>query len=272
MARATTTAAHTADDTTASAAPHLVLASASPRRQTLLRTLGLPFSIQTSDIEERGAMPPAPAAIGAALPPCPVPQDDHPALRAWRKVADIEQNYLAADSSKSAHRGEVVLLGADTVVVLAGQVLNKPVDAAHAREMLAQLAGQTHTVYTGLCVSARRFATQPPATPYLAGAYVFDLVASAVTLAPLRAAAIAAYVATGEPLDKAGAYGIQGLGGQLVQDVVGSYTNVVGLPLPITWQLLALAGLPPPRSPEAAFQDWLEAHRKEPLSWPSTQP
>jgi septum formation protein len=105
---------------------------------------------------------------------------------------------------------------------------------------------------------------------------LFDLVASEVTLAPLSRAAIDAYVATGEPLDKAGGYGIQGLGGQLVQHVAGSHTAVVGLPLPATWHVLSAAGVPDLRDPMEAYQAWLrnrqQRQHKESERWPHIQP
>lgn len=226
----------------------LILASASPRRRALLELLGADFAIMPTEAEE--AQDPVPAAISRALPACPLPLPDHPTLRAWRKAHAIWQH----------HPGTVVL-GADTVVVLGDSVLNKPDDAAHARAMLARLAGRTHTVYTGLCV----YGPQQHVP-------LFDLIASEVTLAPLEEATIAAYVATGEPLDKAGAYGIQGMGGHLVQQVVGSYTAVVGLPLPATHHLLSAAGIARLHDPKDAYTTWLRNQRKEPLPCPPTLP
>jgi septum formation protein len=170
------------------------------------------------------------------------------------------------------------VIGADTTVVLDGMVLNKPTDAAHARSMLAQLAGRTHTVYTGICV-IRPLTEHAPPTLHKSATLTIDgwgvwleLVASAVELAELSAETIAAYVATGEPLDKAGSYGIQGLGGQLVRAVHGSYTNVVGLPLPATHRLLAAAGMSGLIDPSAAYTRWLESQGKEPLPCPPTLP
>jgi septum formation protein len=101
---------------------------------------------------------------------------------------------------------------------------------------------------------------------------LLDLVASEVTMAPLTADQIAAYVATGEPLDKAGSYAIQGQGGRLVQQLVGSYTGVMGLPLPATWRLLTAAGLEVPRDPTDAYHTWLQEHQKEMLPCPPTLP
>jgi septum formation protein len=226
----------------------LILASASPRRQQLLSFLGVPFSVQPTDAEERDD--PVPPQVRESLPACPVPLLDHPTLRAWRKAHAIAQGHPTQ-----------VVLGADTVVSLDNTVLNKPTDPDHAHAMLARLAGRTHTVYTGLCVFAAQ-AQQP----------LLDLVASEVTLAPLQDDVIADYVATGEPLDKAGAYGIQGLGGRLVQQVVGSYTAVVGLPLPATWRLLTAAGVSSLQDPTEAYYAWLRSQQKESLPCPPTLP
>jgi septum formation protein len=226
----------------------LILASASPRRRELLSLLGADFTIIPTDAEERAE--PVPPEVRAALPACPLALHDHPSLRAWRKVADV-----------SGSHPDAVVLGADTVVSYAGAALNKPDGADHAHAMLEQLAGNTHTVYTGLCLYDGN--TQ---------GVTFDLAASEVTLAPLSAAEIAAYVATGEPLDKAGSYGIQGLGGALVQQVVGSYTAVVGLPLPATWTLLTQAGITALNDPAETYYTWLRNQQKELLPCPPTLP
>lgn len=227
--------------------PQLVLASASPRRRELLAWLGAAYTPMANDAEERDD--PVPAEIRAALPPFPLASQQHPCLLAWRKA-----NHAAALVTDS------LILGADTIVVVDDLVLNKPRDAAHARAMLGQLSGRTHTVYTGLCLLA-------PGAPAS-----FELVASQVAIAPLTAEQIAAYVATGEPLDKAGAYGIQGLGGQLVSAVSGSYTAVVGLPLVAVHRLLHRAGFNGLRDPELAYHAWLASQEKEPLPCPPAFP
>jgi septum formation protein len=215
----------------------------------LLALLDVPFSVvPTADAEERDD--PLPDYILKQLPACPLTLHDHPTVRAWRKAHAAHQ--------QAPHD---VVLAADTVVVLDNQPLNKPANAAHARTMLAALAGRTHTVYTGMCVVAPQH-THP----------LLDLVASTVTLAPLTADQIAAYVATGEPLDKAGSYAIQGQGGRLVQQLVGSYTGVMGLPLPATWHLLTAVGLHTLRDPTDAYHTWLQDHQKEMLPCPPTLP
>ena len=129
--------------------------------------------------------------------------------------------------------GEGVVLGADTIVVVDGVALGKPTDAADARAMLRRLRGREHEVITGVAVvDARSGRTRATA------------VVSRVRMADYAEADIEAYVATGEPLDKAGAYAIQGRGGGLVAGLQGSYSNVVGLPLEETAGLLAAFGVP----------------------------
>jgi len=236
----------------------LLLASASPRRRELLGLLGQPFRAVANDGEERDAPPPP--AIVAALPACPVPLATHPTLLAWRKA-----DAACAESPDS------VIIGADTIVVLDGDVLGKPRDQAHARTMLRRLSGRKHTVYTGLAVMGlatgdRVSGTGNPPNTQL------DLVASDVVIAELTDAEIDAYVATDEPMDKAGAYGIQGLGGRLVRSVDGSYTCVVGLPLVAIHRLLSAAGYTQLTDPTEAYMRWLESQGKEPLSCPPTFP
>jgi len=247
--------------------PTLILASASPRRRALLGFLGVSFRCIATDGEERDTTPPP--AVVAALPPAPLPLAAHPALLAWRK----------ADAA-CAEAPESVIIGADTIVVLDGDVLGKPRDADHAHELLRRLAGRTHTVYTGLAVlrteiGDRRLeigAQDAGNLQSLSSQLQLDLVASTVTIADLTDAEIAAYVATGEPLDKAGAYGVQGLGGRLVREVVGSYTSVVGLPLVALHRLLATAGVAGLADPTETYRRWLSAQGKEPLPCPPTFP
>jgi len=243
----------------------LLLASASPRRRELLGWLGQPFRAVANDGEDRDSPPPP--AIVAALPACSVPLATHPTLLAWRKA-----DAACADSPNS------VIIGADTIVVLDGDVLGKPRDQAGARAMLRRLSGRTHTVYTGLAVLGLGIrdwglGTAPrPSTQYPVPSTQLDLVASDVVIAELTDAEIDAYVATGEPMDKAGAYGIQGLGGRLVRSVAGSYTCVVGLPLVAVHRLLSVAGYTQLADPTEAYMRWLESQGKEPLSCPPTFP
>ncbi len=192
-------------------APRLVLASQSPRRRELLAQLGVPHEVLPANTDESvRAGEPARAYV----------------LRVAREKA-------------RAVPGELVL-AADTAVVLRGEVLGKPRDAADARRMLAALSGSAHEVLTGVCVRRSVGAGG-------AGTLELDaVVATAVRFAPLDAAAIDWYVGTGEPLDKAGAYAIQGAGGAFVVGVEGSVSNVVGLPLAETAELLRRAGHPLP--------------------------
>ena len=242
----------------------LLLASASPRRRELLGWLGQPFRATANDGEERDHPPPP--AVLAALPACPVPLATHPTMLAWRK-ADV----ACAESPGS------VIIGADTIVVLDGAVLGKPRDISHARTMLRQLSGRTHTVYTGLAVIGQelgvgRWGAEMPQRPTPNSQLLLDLVASDVVIADLTDAEIEAYVATGEPMDKAGAYGIQGLGGRLVRSVSGSYTCVVGLPLVAIHRLLSAAGYTRLTDPTEAYVRWLDSQGKEPLPCPPTFP
>jgi len=164
----------------------LLLASASPRRRELLGLLGQPFRAVANDGEERDHPPPP--AILAALPACPVPLATHPTLLAWRK----------ADAACAESPGSVVI-GADTIVVLDGDVLGKPRDLAHAHTMLRRLSGRTHTVYTGLAVIGQELGvgswgsgiSQLP-TPN--SQLLLDLVASDVAITDLTDQEIEAYV------------------------------------------------------------------------------
>lgn len=239
----------------------LVLASASPRRRELLSLLGVPFTVVATNAEEQDD--PVPDDVLDALPPCPLPVAQHPTLLAWRKVHAVWHQ----------HHSPQIILGADTTVVLDNSVLNKPYDAAQARDMLAQLSGRQHTVYTGLCVCSAHTKNQDnDQDGQTHPIWSYDLVASIVTFALLNDNDIEAYVATGEPLDKAGAYGIQGRGSRLIRQVEGSFTSVVGLPLPATWRLLTNAGLSGLHDPDDAYTTWLARQGKEPLPCPPTLP
>lgn len=179
----------------------LVLASGSPRRVALLRQVGAVFTVAD-------------------------PGPD----RSWPGAAEPRHGVraLALDKARrvAAKRGGAVVIGADTIVVLRGTRLGKPQDAAAARAMLLRLHGRVHQVWTGIAVvrdGEERTAAE----------------CTQVLLAKLGEAAIDAYVQTGEPLDKAGAYGIQGMAAQFVRRIEGDYFNVVGLPLARLRQVLA---------------------------------
>jgi len=187
--------------------PRLVLASASPRRRDLLASLGLDFEVRPVDLDETSRPGEAP---------------------------EVYVTRLAREKAAAALRPGELVLAADTVVVLDGELLGKPADPAEARAMLRRLAGREHVVHTGVELAEHR-----PAGVRRAGA----VATSRVEIAPLDDATIAWYVATGEPLDKAGAYAIQDLGALFVETVDGNYTNVVGLPLPAVYRLFRELGL-----------------------------
>jgi septum formation protein len=196
----------------------LVLASQSPRRREMLEQLGVPHEVRPAHADE------------AVLPG--EPAHDY-VLRVAREKARLSSG---AEAREGAVAGAVVL-AADTAVVLRGEVLGKPADAEDARRMLRALSGTVHEVLTGVCV--RRSA---PGLQIELDA----VVSTEVTFAPLSPAAIDWYVGTGEPLDKAGAYAIQGAGSAFVVRVDGSVSNVIGLPLAETADLLRRAGVPLP--------------------------
>jgi septum formation protein len=185
----------------------LVLASGSPRRKELLAGLGLCFEVITSDVDE---------SIAPGTDPAEAVQE-----LAYRKALSVA-NTLSGG----------LVLGADTVVALDGQILGKPADAQEAKRMLAMLSGRTHNVYTGIALIEAG-----------TNRAVRDVKETQVVMKELTPEEIDAYVATGEPLDKAGAYGIQGLASTFITDIHGDYFAVVGLPLHLTARHLAAFGL-----------------------------
>lgn len=213
------------------AGPHLVLASASPRRLDLIVRLTEDFTPVASPVEEAGSEHPSPRPFAPLpLPPAyAIPPDSDPRLWAWRKAADVSERY----EGPAGH--PVVVLAADTAVLAPGRLLGKPQDHDEALEMLRLLRGKAHYVVTGFVLVSPR-----PAGPYLVdeGAVVSRVVMRRASIAELKG-----YVATTEPMDKAGAYAVQGLGGRLVQRVDGCLLNVVGLPLCMVRQALLSAGV-----------------------------
>ena len=181
---------------TASALPPLVLASTSPRRRWLLEKLGRPFDVLAPDVAEIASAGEAPDAFAQRM--------------AEEKAADV-----------AARRAEAWILAADTVVALDSEVLGKPANAPDATRMLRALAGRAHTVFTGVAL-------------LMPGGDLAEhlVIATPVVFRALSDTEIGAYLATGEPFDRAGAYAIQGEGAHLIDRVDGSYTNVIGLPLP----------------------------------------
>ncbi|HSG38523.1 MAG TPA: Maf family protein [Thermoanaerobaculia bacterium] len=187
-----------------SALPSFILASASPRRRELLGGLGVRFTVRAVDIDET----PRPG------------EDPRETVIRLAKEKAVER----------AHPGELVL-AADTVVVIDGDLLGKPTDPEDARRMLGRIAGREHTVFTAVTL-------EEPGR----GRQVSGIETSRVRMAPLTPDEIAWYVDTGEPMDKAGSYAVQGIGALFVEEVHGNYTNVVGLPLPLTHRLFRELG------------------------------
>ena len=182
----------------------LVLASASPRRQELLRNGGIEFVVQPADISE-------------------IPRQGESA-----------KNYaerLAREKAQAVFRlrpGDLVL-GADTVVVVDGAILEKPEDREDAARMLRMLSGREHQVITGVCLIGKGFEDVRSET-------------TNVTFSILSDDDIRSYVATGEPMDKAGAYAIQGIASRWIPRIKGDYSNVVGLPVALVWRMLQERG------------------------------
>lgn len=188
----------------------LILASGSPRRRRFLTDLGLEFTLATADLDEGIRPGELPGELVCRL--------------AGEKAATV-----------AAGNPDSWVIGADTVVVLGGEILGKPAGPAGALTMLKRLVGHTHQVWTG--VTVMRWSDQVSRT---------FAVCTEVSFAEVSEPVLAAYVATGEPLDKAGSYGIQGHGVFLVDSIRGSYSNVVGLPLPeLLGQLLELGIIAP---------------------------
>jgi septum formation protein len=187
-------------------APLLILASSSPRRQELIRSLGLPYEIISSNADESVDEKLTPAEIVEVL-----------SLRKAQAVCEVIRS-----SDKQG-----VVIGSDTIVVFQGQVLGKPTDGKDSFRMLSALQGNTHQVYSGVaCVDSQT--------------EVFNVShrVTNVTMKPLTDEQIRRYIATGEPQDKAGSYAIQGLGATIVEGIEGDYFNVVGLPLSLLSDLL----------------------------------
>ena len=195
----------------------LVLASASPRRRELFHQAGLFPEIIPSHKEERSAAK-TPAALVKAL--------------SRTKAEDIAGQL----SGETAGGKEILVAGADTIVVLDGKVLGKPKDPADAVSMLESLSGRAHHVYTGVTLILLGEKGGRPDAGESRRVSFFEK--TAVEVYPLTGAEIRAYVESGDPLDKAGAYGIQGAFGQHIRGIRGDYTNVVGLPLGRTiWEM-----------------------------------
>jgi septum formation protein len=183
----------------------LVLASASPRRQELLRNAGITFDVQPADI----------------------PEDTLPGETAKECAERLAREKALAVACQRPHD---FVLGADTVVVVDGQLLGKPCDAADAARMLCLLSGREHRVITGVCLVVSGQSSVASET-------------TLVTVSEITDKEIADYVASGEPMDKAGAYAIQGIASRWIPRIEGDYSNVVGLPVAAVWRMLRQAGV-----------------------------
>ncbi|MDR7481782.1 MAG: Maf family protein [Armatimonadota bacterium] len=199
----------------------MVLASASPRRADLLRQIGLSFEVWTggTEVEVWGTIAGRPDG-GEWTPE---------AVRAQAQRRAEDKARLAA-----AVRPDAVVVAADTMVAVDGVVLGKPRSPDEAAEMLGRLSGRAHDVTTAVVVAHTR-----------QGTWLVDASATRVCFRPLRRQEILRYIATGEPMDKAGAYGIQGRAALFVERLEGDYFGVVGLPLALLGRLLDAAGVPP---------------------------
>jgi len=184
----------------------IVLASASPRRQELLRQIGCAFRVVVSEAEE--------------LSDDGISPDRLAEENARRKAKDVA----------AKEGGNVPVLGADTVVAVDGMILGKPKDAADAARMLRLLSGRQHFVYTGIALAYK-------------GEVYEDVVRTEVWVDELSEKEIDAYIAMGEPMDKAGAYAVQGIAAKFIPRIDGSFSNVVGLPLHAVKELARKAGI-----------------------------
>jgi len=183
----------------------LVLASASPRRRELLSNAHISFEVHPAHINED-----------------PLPNE--PAKGYAERLAREKAQAVAR-----THPGDPVL-GADTVVVIDNQILAKPVDTADVARMLRLLSGRTHQVITGVCLAINGHHTVASET-------------TAVTMTEITEQEIAEYISTGEPMDKAGAYAIQGIASRWIPRIEGDYSNVVGLPVALVYRMLRQAGV-----------------------------
>ncbi|MDR1619161.1 MAG: Maf family protein [Clostridiales bacterium] len=182
----------------------LILASQSPRRQELLKLIGIPYRVECGEVDEGAPGDMAPAALVERL-----------ALKKARAVFESNPN--------------ACVVGADTVVYIDGRVIGKPRSDEDAYGILSRLQGRTHTVFTGVAALSPKGQEVRHAR-------------TDVTFAPMTREEIVWYIATGEPRDKAGAYGIQGPGGMFVEGINGNYFNVIGMPLPLLYAMLQNAG------------------------------
>ena len=198
---------------------HLVLASRSPRRAEILTQLGVAFIVDAANLDESPVVGESPR--------------EHVLRLATAKCLSVA----------ARHGADAVVLGADTTVDVDGEIFGTPRDIDDARQMLLRLAGRTHHVHTAVCVTGH----EPGHQTGEQTSYQALLDSATVTMTPIAADALEQYLLTGESLDKAGAYAVQGQAGVFVAQVSGDLSTVIGLPIPLVQQLLRPFGLLPPQ-------------------------
>jgi septum formation protein len=193
----------------------LVLASASPRRQEILRNAGISFVVHPTDVLEIPRPGEAPRAFAERM---------------------AQEKALAVSHERPCD----IILGADTVVVVDQEILGKPCDQADAARMLRLLSGRSHMVITGVCLVGPAPGTE--GRELRTGFPEVRSETTLVTMDPISEEDIRSYIATDEPMDKAGAYGIQGIASRWISRIEGDYFNVVGLPMSLVWRMLQERG------------------------------
>jgi septum formation protein len=196
---------------------NLILASASPRRRELLAQAGFTFTVEAADVDESERPGESPADYVRRLA-------EEKAKVVFSRLTNSGAPFVTASPSRVGSN-HLIVLGADTTVVLDGHTLAKPADAADARRMLQRLSGRTHQVLTGIAAATR-------------SGVISAVESTDVTFSPIHAGELALYCATTEPLDKAGAYGIQGYAARWIPRIDGDYFNVMGLPIARTVRLI----------------------------------
>jgi len=202
---------------------HLVLASRSPRRAEILTQLGVAFIVDAANLDESPVVGESPR--------------EHVLRLATAKCLSVA----------ARHGADAVVLGADTTVDVDGEIFGTPRDIDDARQMLLRLAGRTHHVHTAVCVTGYEPGHEPGHQTGEQTSYQAVLDSATVTMTPIAADALERYLLTGESLDKAGAYAVQGQAGVFVAQVSGDLSTVIGLPIPLVQQLLRPFGLLPPQ-------------------------
>lgn len=196
----------------------IVLASESPRRREIMETMGISFEAMASNVEEV-VQETEPEEMVKAL-----------AALKTRHIASIMDQNLLSNERKDNRQEDIIIIGADTMVFYQEHALGKPKDEADAVRMLQMLSGKTHEVYTGVCIIIKKHEEEDRLISFA--------VSTKVTVQTLSSGQIKDYIATGEPMDKAGAYAIQGRFGIHIKEINGDYYNVVGFPIAKIYETL----------------------------------